>query len=256
MDVMKTANLTERTPSEPKKARSSKGAGAETGHIPADQYRLDILKGVAEALAEVVKGDTEVIVHDLRNPETSIVKIVNGHISNRHEGQPIIAGLLGDQAFDVAIKEISSDAPNSVHIVKGYKTHAQDGRTFESSSVILFDEDAAPCAALCVNVDPTAVNQIQRALDGLLKTPGFPSSDVGGSEGTVEELVSDIIDGALASFDAPVSRLSKQEKVEAVATMHERGLFMLRGSAELVAKKLGTTKFSIYNYLEEIGKNR
>jgi predicted transcriptional regulator YheO len=44
--------------------------------------------------------------------------------------------------------------------------------------------------------------------------------------------------------------------VEAVATMHERGLFMLRGSAELVAKKLGTTKFSIYNYLEEIGKNR
>lgn len=222
----------------------------------ADEYRLELLKGVAQALANVVRGDTEIIIHDLRNPERSIVKIVNGHISGRHEGQPIIAGLFGDQAFDVTIKQISRGEPNGLRVVENYRSTTSDGRTLESSSVILFDEEANPSSALCVNFDPSSLNQIQKALDSLVPASGAGSSDEPENEPTVEELVTQIIDSALQAFDAPVSRLSKQEKVAAVAIMHERGLFMLRGSAELVAKRLGATKFTIYNYLEEIGKNR
>ena len=50
--------------------------------------------------------------------------------------------------------------------------------------------------------------------------------------------------------------MKKSEKMAVVARMHERGLFLLRGSVELVAKHLGATKFTIYNYLEEIGELR
>jgi predicted transcriptional regulator YheO len=38
--------------------------------------------------------------------------------------------------------------------------------------------------------------------------------------------------------------------------MHERGLFVIRGSVERVAARLGVTKFTIYNYLDEIGAKR
>lgn len=224
---------------------------------PAEDSRLTLLKQIAEALSTATRGDTEIIIHDLRTPERSIVKIVNGHISGRHVGQPIIAGLFGDQAFDAAIKEVSGGEPNSIRLVKGYKSRTRDGRILDSSSVVLFDDDAVAVAAFCVNHDPSPVDMIERALESLAPGTGRSAAKADTSDdATVEELVSEIIDSALQPFNAPVARLSKQEKVAAVATMHERGLFMLRGSAELVAKRLGATKFTIYNYLEEIGQSR
>lgn len=220
------------------------------------EYRLALLRGAAEALSNVVRGDTEIVVHDFRTPDRSIVKIVNGHISGRREGQPIIAGLFGDQAFDVAVEQIHSGEPNGTRVVGSYKSRTHDGKVLESSSMLLFDDQANPAAAFCINVDPTALDQMRKALKSLDACDIAPTPALQVREPTVEELVEDIIDTALAAFDAPALRLSKQERVAAVATMHERGLFMLKGSAELVAKRLGATKFTIYNYLEEIGKGR
>jgi predicted transcriptional regulator YheO len=47
--------------------------------------------------------------------------------------------------------------------------------------------------------------------------------------------------------------MRKTHKIAAVSFMHQRGLSLLRGSVELVAESLGTTKFTIYNYLDEVG---
>ncbi|PCE42736.1 helix-turn-helix transcriptional regulator [Rhizorhabdus dicambivorans] len=216
--------------------------------------RLEALKCIAGALAKVVRADTEVIVHDLRRPEASIARIVNGHISNRREGQPILSSLSGDLAFDAVIHDAAVGEPNETRLIDSYETRTREGKTLASSSVIFFDEAGQPAAALCMNVDPQPFDQIQSALDSLVRRPKLPKAT--SSEPTVDTLVTDIITSALQVFNAPVSRLSKREKIAAVATMHERGLFSLRGSAEMAAEALGTTKFTIYNYLDEIKQSR
>ena len=76
------------------------------------------------------------------------------------------------------------------------------------------------------------------------------------SEASIESLIEEIIISALEAAGVPVERMSKAEKKAAVAIMHERGLFVIRGSVERVAARLGVTKFTIYNYLDDIGAKR
>ena len=77
------------------------------------------------------------------------------------------------------------------------------------------------------------------------------------SDMTMEALIKDIIDKALASASGvSVDRMNKKEKIEVVAQMHARGLFLIRGSVERAAASLGITKFTIYDYMDELGISR
>ncbi|MNG32588.1 hypothetical protein D3C84_1186390 [compost metagenome] len=46
--------------------------------------------------------------------------------------------------------------------------------------------------------------------------------------------------------------MNKQAKVEAVRIMQERGLFIVKGGVEKAASALGVTRYTIYNYLEQL----
>lgn len=221
-----------------------------------EQALLGVLQGVAKALECVLNQHTEVVIHNLRQPESSIVEIVNGHVSGRRVGSPIIAGLTEDQGFDTLVGRKAAAQPNEVRVVSNYMSKTGDGRPLRSSSVVLFDADGAPAAALCVNVDAGAIERIQRDIQSALLPTILPPLPAPRSETSIEELIEEIIGSALQSAGAPVERLSKTEKKAVVSIMHERGLFVIRGSVERVAARLGVTKFTIYNYLDEIGAKR
>lgn len=246
-----------------KRPRSGRGTAAiaEPAAAPANQALLAVLEGVAQALECSLNQHTEVVVHDLTRPESSIVGIVNGHVSGRRPGAPIIAGPSDDKAFDQLVGSKSAAAPNEVRVVANYTSRASDGRPLRSSSVVLFDAQGQPAAALCLNLDLGAMERIQRELRSALlptstPTPAEPERAEPRPETSIEDLIEEIIATAIETADAPVERMSKSEKKTAVAMMHERGLFVIRGSVELVAARLGVTKFTIYNYLDEIGAKR
>ena len=199
---------------------------------------------------------TEVVIHDLQRPESSIVDIVNGHVSGRQVGSPIIAGPADDLAFGTLIGGKSAAQSNEVRVAANYTSRAGEGRPLRSSSVVLFDETGQAAAALCVNVDMGAIERIQRELQSVLVPTIVPPAAESRNEANIEGLIEEIIVAAIDGAGAPVDRMSKVEKKAAVATMHERGLFVIRGSVERVAARLGVTKFTIYNYLEEIGAKR
>ena len=196
------------------------------------------------------------VIHDLQRPESSIVDIVNGHVSGRQVGSPIIAGPADDLAFGTLIGGKSAAQSNEVRVAANYTSRAGEGRPLRSSSVVLFDETGQAAAALCVNVDMGAIERIQRELQSVLVPTIVPPAAESRNEANIEGLIEEIIVAAIDGAGAPVDRMSKVEKKAAVATMHERGLFVIRGSVERVAARLGVTKFTIYNYLEEIGAKR
>ena len=44
--------------------------------------------------------------------------------------------------------------------------------------------------------------------------------------------------------------MSRRERREVVRFLDDRGVFMLRKAVETVADRLGVTRFTIYNYLD------
>lgn len=228
-----------------------------TATTPREDTRLlDILAGVAEALRSVVNAHTEIVVHDLTNPEASIVSIVNGHVSGRQLNQSLLAGPTDDLAFDQMVRRGATEEPNAVVVLGNYTSHARDGRSLRSASTIIYGENRQPVAALCLNVDATAGEQTFKQLQALLfpadTTEAEAQSDPA-EETTMEDLVSEIVEQAISNSGSTAERMTKQEKMAAVGAMHARGLFLIRGSTERVARRLGTTKFTIYNYLDELG---
>ena len=46
--------------------------------------------------------------------------------------------------------------------------------------------------------------------------------------------------------------MRKEHKVEVVAELDRRGFFLIKQAAETAAAALGVTRFTIYNYLNEV----
>lgn len=68
------------------------------------------------------------------------------------------------------------------------------------------------------------------------------------------------LDGVLARLIAlverdlggPLAEISREDKQQAVARLHDLGAFNLRKSVEDIAVALGVSRFTVYNYLDRI----
>jgi len=66
----------------------------------------------------------------------------------------------------------------------------------------------------------------------------------------MEILMAQIIQDSLKRLGS--EKMTKHAKVDAVRVMQERGLFIVKGGVEKAAAALGVTRFTVYNYLEQI----
>ncbi|MFY1004907.1 PAS domain-containing protein, partial [Escherichia coli] len=69
---------------------------------------VTVLKAAIQALGSVAARNMEILLHDLDHPEHSVVAIVNGHLSGRSIGSPILAAPEQDQGFK-ALMQASAD---------------------------------------------------------------------------------------------------------------------------------------------------
>lgn len=66
------------------------------------------------------------------------------------------------------------------------------------------------------------------------------------------QLMADIIADSLSELNSDLRHSRKQAKLAAVRKMQERGMFIVKGGIEKAAAALGVTRYTIYNYLDEI----
>lgn len=212
------------------------------------QLTLNVLKAAIQALGSVAARNMEMLLHDLDHPERSVVAIVNGHLSGRALGSPILAAPEQDQGFK-ALMQATVDQPGSTPIVLPDYPTTLKGRTLRSATAIFRDSSGHPFASLCVNTDVTDLDAALAFLQQL--QPLGASAPAPASEpAAMEALMAEIIQGALQRSGH--GRMNKQAKVEAVRVMQERGLFIVKGGVEKAATALGVTRYTIYNYLEQL----
>jgi predicted transcriptional regulator YheO len=199
---------------------------------------------VAEGLAEMLGPDCEVVLHDLSHMPHSIVAIENGHVTGRRAG---------DAPTDQMLRSLrnADDTPD----VRLYVT-STDGKTLKSLAVTLRDDDGHPIGVLGVNLDVSAIVHVQRALAALagVGRPGHESAPETKElfDGDIRDVLAGMIASTLTDMRKTPSTMTRDEKMEVVARLEERGAFLVKRSAEQVAEALDLSRFTVFSYLKEI----
>lgn len=216
------------------------------------QATVLVLRSVVEMLRSVVGPNVEIVLHDLTQPQRSVVAIANGHVTGRAIGSSILDGPRDDKAFAHAIAQLAPGEPSSSTVVSGYPTLTPAGQPLKSDTVIFRDRAGLPFAALCINSDMTVFEAAASWLESVLHGGRRETPARAHRQPEVDVLMQEILEEAVRTIGKPARTLSRAEKVTAVERMMRRGVFSVRGSIEKVATALGVTRFTIYNYLDEI----
>jgi predicted transcriptional regulator YheO len=198
---------------------------------------------LVRGLADMFGSDCEVVLHDLGELPRSIVAIENGHVTGRR---------VGDVPTDLMLRTLRR-AENGQAGPRVYMSSSK-GRALRSLSVTLRDAHGETFGLLGINLDVSGLQQAQRSLAGLTNVPTAEapaeSEEIFASD--IREVVAGMIAKALAETGKTVSQMSRDEKMDVVKRLEERGAFLVKRSAEQVAEALDLSRFTIYTYLKEI----
>jgi predicted transcriptional regulator YheO len=231
---------------------------AETFHVPrtVDGQRLvQIFRALVEPIARALPSSTEVVLHDLSLVPHSIVAI-HGSVTGR---------AVGDPPTDVLLRQVSQGFDD---YNLDYESTLPDGRRMRSSTMLIRDIDGHPAAALCIHTDLSSWLAVDQLVSQMIRGSGAGQAE--GAAGSaaasaatpttagevfprdVDELAAHLIHEAISDSDVPVASMKKKHKLAVVEELQARGVFLLRDAVEMVAEALSVSKFTIYNYLNEL----
>lgn len=206
--------------------------------------RLQALLPIVRGLAQMFGPDCEVVLHDISRLPHSIVAIENGAVTGRS---------LGDVPTDRMLRNLrnADEAPD----VRLYLT-SHEGKILKSLAVTLRDEDGRPYGLLGLNHDVSEIVQAQHTL-AHLATVGAAERD-GAPEaaeifaGDIRDVLAGMVTRILGEMGKTPAAMSREEKMEVVKRLEERGAFLVKRSAEQIAEALDLSRYTIFAYLKEI----
>lgn len=199
---------------------------------------LEFCSRLASGLAEAIGKNCEVVVHNFEDPEHSIVAIANEHITGRK---------VGDTVDVLGLQLLKNPPPGDL---LNYRTETKSGRVLRSSSIFLRKDSGEIFGALCVNYDISGLVNLQQWLqETVLPSEGEVHEEF---ENDVDSILDQLIRDAIRSTGKEVAELTREDKVAVITYLENKGAFLIRYSVDRVAELLSISKFTIYNYLEEV----
>ena len=203
---------------------------------------LQMLRQIAHGLCSQFGSNCEVVVHDLslRQPDSSIVIIENGHVSSRK---------LGDGPSHIVLEALRAD-PATLEDKLSYLTRTHDGRILKSSTIYIRDEDGSVAAIFAINYDITLMLAMEDALKGFTATQ-VPEREPEHISRNVADLLDELIEQSVKLVGKPVPLMNKEDKVKAIQFLNDTGAFLITKSGDKVCKFFGISKYTLYSYIDE-----
>ncbi|MDQ1021776.1 helix-turn-helix transcriptional regulator [Streptomyces afghaniensis] len=201
---------------------------------------LAALTPVVDGIAATFGPVCEVVLHDYRNPEKSVVAVA-GSVTGR---------AVGGAMSEIGMRVLShgDEAADDLN----YVTRTRNGTLVKSSTMVLRDSSGAVFGALCVNVDVSAVSQVHDllgALAGVGTAPAeLPTTTFGND---IDSVVDALVDAHRSKQRGSWAELDRTERLELFGGLDTRGVFAVRGAVEQVAARLGISRASAYHYLSQ-----
>jgi predicted transcriptional regulator YheO len=219
---------------------------------------------VVDALAATFGRDCEVVLHDVFDLTSSVIAIANGHVTNRGVGAPatdlLVAIMEHASATPAGAEAGTEDATEAVTASDArmnYHSHTEDGRLLKCTTIPVRDGGGEIIGALCINYDLTRVQVATSVLEDLAHVEATEAT------GTEEAFPRDassflqvMIDQALSRLSKPVALLTKKDNLEVIRELDENDIFSIKHAVETVARRLNVSRYTIYNYIDEVRSAR
>ena len=214
-----------------------------------DTKSLETLKRIAKGIAGVFGSRCEVVIHDFTDITQSVVHI-EGNVTNRHAGAPITSTLAR------MVDEFGEEVPDRI----AYKITTDNGKVLRCASIFLRDEAGKLEGCLAINFDVSDFMFLQKAFSD------FTFLTVTSATEPDEELqvkflkkpsasMESIIDTTIAKENKLPAMMDKRQKKMIVRKLDKAGVFAVKGSVNYLARALGASRYTIYNYLKEVRKS-
>ncbi len=206
---------------------------------------ITILTASLEALRTTLPLNTEAVLHDLTRPEASVINIINGHVSGRKAGDALLSGPENDTGF-LGLLDASKRVPSQVF--SGYTTTTLSGTTLNSASTIYYSDDGVPLVAFCINVDMDVVLKLKRDLTIYsIRPPRLKHQKIRWVIFRINPWMR-----LFRNSDLRVQKVKSISESGLFLEIHAQGFFKIKGSVNHVAKALGVTRYTVYNYLDKL----
>jgi len=202
---------------------------------------------LVDFIAEVLGPNYEVVLHDVRNINNSIIAIRNGHISGRKIGGPLA---------DLSFKHIKENRDsNKKYILLHGKT--KDGRQLKTSTYFIRDEKENIIGLLGINTDITEFVDLKTKLEEFINY-GEKTLEVDKEEekfeNSIEDIMETIIIEVIRESEISVENMDQSDKLEITKKLNSKGVFLIKGSVAKVAEELKTSEATMYRYIKQVNK--
>ena len=203
---------------------------------------------MVDFIATVYGKNCEVILHDLRKLENSIIAIKNNQVTGRN---------INDTITDFALDIISQEKYKNENFICNYTGKTNDGgKDIRASTYFIRDEEGDLIGMLCINIEVTALINARRVIDDfILDGERVEIKEQENFSLSINDHVSSLIIQTLAEFETVPLRMTMEEKKQVVNNLESKGVFLLKGVVNEVAKSLKVSEQTVYRYIKELEKN-
>lgn len=193
-------------------------------------------QSTAAAIATLLRPHAEVVLHDLSNGE---IYFIANSVSKRGPGDPSLTSLSAED-----------EAQNAV--IGPYPKTNWDGRSMRSITAILRPAPgAAPLGLMCINLDISqfqALESLARGFSSFAEDTDKPSTLFGTDW---REEANEIVGQFLCDRSLTLASMSRDERLELVRLLDEKGLFDIRNSMPYLAQITHLSRATLYKTLKQ-----
>jgi predicted transcriptional regulator YheO len=194
---------------------------------------------VVDGIAATLGPHAEVVLHDFRRPESSIIAIA-GSLTDRH-----IGGSMSQIGMDLIAR--GTGASNELN----YSITTAEGRRLRSSTFPLRDGRGTLVGALCINLDVTDIERATALLSSLVGPQETAAADAVTFSDDIDDVVESILAATDISHGSP-KNLDPRARLAFIRDLDQQGVFNVRKAAPRVAEHLGISRASLYSDLQKI----
>jgi predicted transcriptional regulator YheO len=196
---------------------------------------LNTYNAIGQAIALLLHPHAEVVVHDLK---TGKIAAIFNSFSKRKVGDPSL------------LEELKglSEIPD---VFPPYFQMNWDGRRMKSVSATLRDEKGKAIGLLCINIDISKWEEMEKFISGWLEGVSGKERPAVLFKDDWRERINTYVFEFLKKEGVALKVLSKEKKKELVSALHKEGAFAAKNAAAYIADVLQISRATIYNYLKE-----
>jgi predicted transcriptional regulator YheO len=193
-------------------------------------------QAVSDAIATLLRPHAEVVLHDLSNGE---IYFIANPLSKRVPGDP-------------SLTELSATEAREGTVIGPYPKTNWDGRAMRSITAVIRPEAGAePAGLMCINFDVSQFQALESLARGFIAfaEPSDKPSALFGPDWREE--ANEIVGQFLCTQAVTLASMSRQERLELVRLLDEKGLFDIRNSIPYLAQITHLSRATLYKTLKQ-----